>query len=673
MSIKILHLSDIHMSIKNYDTNRMRDKFYEYLKDVANGVDYVVISGDHVYQHGDYDKAKEFYSNVDEAIPGNKEFILVPGNHDVDRSDIARNNAIRGLQTDTKCIDNIHEKKILDSLLMPFKKYFACIDNVFPHKFSHDPVQIFSTEKCDFLLINTALTSYEKNEHGHLFIDITSVEANLKDRSGSKPIIAIGHHTLDSFDPIFTSRVQNLFRDYDISLYLCGHTHKMEIVDYLEGNPTKQVVSGAGVIGDYGSTNGFYLIDYSDIKFEIFAYAYNIEKEKWDAINNLKGFVEGKYIYRFNKQPRTQADSKTDEELLSVKCSQFISNGQFEQAKELLIKHGRVWLEAVGLTKCKDMLDAVPKNENDHEIVYLQGLALLFQGQYKIARNIFQNEIKKIKDAAIKYCFETEVAECSRRLGNFTEAINILNSYKEDTLDDSYWSGVVYELMGYFSKQFNLISISNNFYNKAINIFEKKHSQPDQIEKWHCLYSCNQLDHPVALQPENKPGGFLKGLYYLTNAKYNAINGKISDAIRCINESISSFRFFQSDIYQTRACILKFLIYITSQQVEKIDETLKMLSNEELARVQNEERLYNFIQDFDDKHIEYCFIGGYSAKAKAMMAIKKKYKPSVNMAVKYKSTIVVIENDRYVLKKKQIDYSQDIAEARLLSAILGYT
>jgi predicted MPP superfamily phosphohydrolase/tetratricopeptide (TPR) repeat protein len=671
MGFKILHLSDIHMNFMNYDTNRMRDKFYQYINNVAHDVDFIVITGDNVYQHGNYETAKEFYNKVKSAVPNNTEFIIVPGNHDVDRSDKSRINSIRGLRGSIDNIDDIHDSNILKSLISPFGKYFTCIETVFPNKFSQIPVQVYTSGKCDFILINTALTSFEKNEDGHLLIDITSLETSLKYQNNNKPIIVIGHHTLDSFDPGIKSRVQNLFLEYNIKLYLCGHTHKMEIADYLVGNPTAQLVSGAGIVDKY-STNGFYLIEYSNTQYDIYAYAYKMDKEKWDIIDCLNGFTNGKHTHKFIDLLDNRTASLTEDELLYAECSQYIVNNEFEKAKKLLIKHGRVWLEAVGLTKCKDMLDAVPKNEKDYEIVYLQGLASLFQGKYVTARNLFQKAVKNIEDGVIKYCFETEAAECSRRLGDFKDAINILNPFNEDILDDSYWSGVVYELIGHFSKQFDLAFMSAELYNKAITIFEKRHSTADQIEKWHCLYSSNQLDRPVAMSPENKPGGFLKGLYYLTNAKYNAVNGKMDDAIRCVNESISSFKIFQSDIYQNRACVLKLLIFISSQEVENIDKILDMLSSEELERVRHEERLYNFIRTFDNSYINKCFSDGYCTKAKAMMAIMRKYNPLVNIITKYESTVVIKEKDGYILKQNQIDYSEDIAESRLLSAIIGY-
>ena len=671
MGFKILHLSDIHMNFMNYDTNRMREKFYQYINKIANDVNFIVITGDTVYKNGSYETAKEFYTNVKSAIPNNNKFIVVPGNHDVDRSDKARINAIRGLRNSVEKLDDIHDNNILKSLLLPFNKYFTCIDTVFPSKFSQTPAQIYTSKNCDFILINTALTSFEKNEDGHLLIDITSLESNLKGRNKNKPIIAIGHHTLDSFDPGIMSRVQNLFHDYNIRLYLCGHTHKMEIADYLAGNKTAQLVSGAGIIDKY-STNGFFLIKYSNTQCEIYAHGYNMDKEEWDVIECLNGFIKGKYILKLIDLPDSLIATPTEDELLYTECNQCIANKKFVKAKSLLIKHGRVWLEAVGLTKCKDMLDAVPKNEKDYEIFYLQGLASLFQGKYETAYSLFQKNINNIEDEVIKHCFETEAAECRRRLGIFDNAIKILNSFNEGTLDDSYWSGVVYELMGHFTKQFNLTNLSVEFYNKAITIFEKRHNKADQIEKWHCLYSCNQLDHLVALSPENKPGGFLKGLYYLTNAKYNAVNGKRDDAIRCVNESIASFKTFQSDIYQNRACILKLLILISSQEVENIDKTLSMLSSEELERVRHEERLYNFIRTFDKSYIDKCFSDGYYTKAKAMMAIMKKYDPMATIKTEYESAVVIKEDNKYILKQKQIDYSEDVVESRLLSAIIGY-
>jgi len=671
MSFKILHLSDIHMNFINYDTNRMREKLYSYIGNIAHDANFIVITGDNVYQHGSYETAKNFCSKVKTAIPNNKEFIIVPGNHDVDRSDKSRINTIRGLQVSDEKIDDIHNGSILKSLLSPFSKYFSFVDTVFSRKTLQDSVQVYTSEKCDFILINTALTSFEKNEDGRLLIDVTAIEINLKKLDNSKPIIAIGHHTLDSLDSGIKSRVQKLFLEHNIKLYLCGHTHKMEIADYLAGNSIAQLVSGTGIIDKY-STNGFYLIEYSNTHYDIYAYAYKMDEEKWDAIDCLTGFTNGKHTFKFSDSPDNQISFPTEDELLYTKCNLYICNKEFEMAKKLLMEHGRVWLEAVGLTKCKDMLDAVPKNENDYEIIYLQGLASLFQGKYSTARNLFQKVINNIEVGAIKYCFMTEIAECNRRLGDFRDAINILNSFTENILDDSYWSGVVYELMGHFSKQFNLAALSAELYSKAITIFEKRHNTADQIEKWHCLYSSNQLDHPVALSPENKPGGFLKGLYYLTNAKYNAVNGKEDDAIRCVNESISSFRSFQSDVYQNRACVLKLLIFISFRESESIDKKLEMLSAEELERVRCEERLYNFIRTFDNSYINKCFCEGYYTKARAMMAIMKRYNPKANINTKYESAVVIKEKGKFVLRQKQIDYSNDIVESRLLSTIIGY-
>lgn len=54
--ISWLHISDIHFNLLNYDTKILREKLILLLKEKGKGINFIVISGDVVYQGGKYSK-----------------------------------------------------------------------------------------------------------------------------------------------------------------------------------------------------------------------------------------------------------------------------------------------------------------------------------------------------------------------------------------------------------------------------------------------------------------------------------------------------------------------------------------------------------------------------------------------------------------------------------------
>ena len=766
MSFKLLHLSDIHVNFKNYETARMRDKLFEFLKSKAQEIDYIVISGDHVYKNGDYSDTRKFYSSLQQAVPGIP-LVFVPGNHDVDRNDAARNICIQGIRHHHTPIEAISDSSITKLLLTPFKSYFEAI-SAYTNTSPDHTVEFYRTDDCTFILINTALTSNSNDEQGQLYIDLKLLEEKLKNCDNHKPIIAVGHHTLDSLDANVSQKVQNLLRDNNVRLYLCGHTHKMEIADYLQDdNQIKQLVSGSGMV-DNENINGFYIVEYSDNEVIITAFYFDLSNENWDIAHQLSEFTNGAYTFNLssvitttgtplqdlaklfsqldsvtndtkaflvliNKYPsfgsfrfvdKAIVDELTDKSLIQVTkdeysfsisqiggqivnsipqeaqnkmtirklkefhsqykndfalpsmlCCEYIEQSKFTDAKQLLRDYGRYWLETIGLKDFSNMLDKIPCSGSDIDIIYFKGLTLLFQGSYQKAYAIFGDAVQQVSDKTIKFCFQAEMAECQRRRGDFHEAINLLNTVSEKNFDKTYWNGVIYELLGHFTRQFELTDESIEFYRKAIALFDSENCLANRIEKWHCLYALNMLDIPLEMQPDDKPGGFLKGLYYLTNAKYYAHNGNTSLAIRCVNESIASFKLFHSEVYRNRACILKLLIFLTEQHCDDdIDVVFQKLTREEIERVKHERILYNFVRTFDKSYIVECFQRGLLAKGKALLSIQKKFSRNdfESSGLSYRSQVVLYNDNKYRCEDRDYDYGNEIEDAKLCSTMINY-
>ena len=91
----------------------------------------------------------------------------------------------------------------------------------------------------------------------------------------------------------------------------------------------------------------------------------------------------------------------------------------------------------------------------------------------------------------IRFCFELEMVECKRRQNQYQDVISALTKAENFDFPDehSYWEGVCFELLAHFARQFNLLDIAQNYYNKAITIFESHDTKKNIIEKWHCYYA----------------------------------------------------------------------------------------------------------------------------------------------------------------------------------------
>jgi predicted MPP superfamily phosphohydrolase len=95
--ITILHLSDVHCKQKEKETDptfsgvvkeRMIHTIKEHMDINAAVPDVVVVTGDVAFSGKEYDGAKEFFESLRSILPEKTSFLVVPGNHDVDRSEV---------------------------------------------------------------------------------------------------------------------------------------------------------------------------------------------------------------------------------------------------------------------------------------------------------------------------------------------------------------------------------------------------------------------------------------------------------------------------------------------------------------------------------------------------------------------------------------------------------
>lgn len=251
-----VHLSDIHFQTKGegYSTKKIRRELPIYLKKIfkKQQCDAIFITGDFRYAPNGTkpETVIKYVKEIAESLNlSNEKVIIVPGNHDLLRTD-DRDNVIDRVRPNYKAglgiIDNID----LLSLANDFSFYNAIQKNFYNGldinrrdpknpEIMKNPHDVIEFGPCSILLLNTALTAGRKGNTVHtqekkldldrdehrLIIGNSYLDELLHNRNCNKPIIAIGHHGLDMLQDHEKERVSTIFMDNDVKLYLCGHAH----------------------------------------------------------------------------------------------------------------------------------------------------------------------------------------------------------------------------------------------------------------------------------------------------------------------------------------------------------------------------------------------------------------------------------------------------------------
>ncbi|MBU3130555.1 metallophosphoesterase family protein [Clostridium tagluense] len=313
--IKWLHLSDIHYTFANHETNRMRDLSLKYIKELNIDFNFVIITGDLKYKNQKYGDTLNQYMEmlVDVCGVGKNKIFIVPGNHDVTISK-ARTKIIEDINEDAKTQDKIDKLEVADYniLISGMDEYFEFIRRFKEKEYPED--KLYCIEEFDnynIIHINTCLFSGILREdevvveEGKLHIDLRKLREVLRPlEKHSKLNIAIGHHSFNCFDENDSSGFENLFYDFDIDIYLNGHTHKPNMLITSNGDGVCTCTCGSGMVDDY-STVGMITseIDTDSGDGELtFHKWYGDKSEKWDVDPTVtRGSKQGKEKINLNK------------------------------------------------------------------------------------------------------------------------------------------------------------------------------------------------------------------------------------------------------------------------------------------------------------------------------------------------------------------------------------
>ncbi|WP_281979515.1 metallophosphoesterase family protein [Tenacibaculum mesophilum] len=305
--MKIFHLSDIHLSSKNYDDFRFH--FFKALKsdfqkNSINDDDLIVITGDLVdkgghslkeiddYKEGGFTCPYNFFEHVfikpliHEFNLKNDNFLFVPGNHDIDENEILWVDEKKmkeeiNLSTVNKYLignkSGINKTNKRIEKFKEFEKEFHSdsINYVFSY---NESTYSYSSDKenlkIGFILLNDSwrcstclVSNNEQNLHffgvKQLYHGLRELEPKLNNIN-----ICLFHHPLKDFAEV--DEFEIILNNQEIQLYLFGHSHSLKYEKNIAPNPQSKCfgIMGKATLNDPRENHKDYIPGYQIIEIK---------------------------------------------------------------------------------------------------------------------------------------------------------------------------------------------------------------------------------------------------------------------------------------------------------------------------------------------------------------------------------------------------------------------
>lgn len=319
-----IHLSDIHFQpvVDTFNDARFRESLPDYLRAINPQCDTLILSGDYRYAPKKTQTNPEDVVNYIKSITSllhinDKRVIMVPGNHDLDRSK-TREYKINGIRGEYKANIGTIDAGVIGELGKDFD-FYSTIRESFPKSLQvngANPHNIVDMGSCRLLLLNTAIVAGLDDDENHIIIGCKYLIELLDKAGNQKPIIAIGHHGLNMYENTERKEVSRYFDAQGVWLYLCGHEHDNGTSQF--GDSGKQVNVGCMKQGDDQVIAGFSvgkLYDTGDVE---------IQMHKWDRDN--KAWIEDKPCDKVFNQLYPESSQEGEED---ARAKQKIAKTEF--------------------------------------------------------------------------------------------------------------------------------------------------------------------------------------------------------------------------------------------------------------------------------------------------------------------------------------------------------
>lgn len=310
--MKWLHLSDLHFNpnVDGTDSIFLRNNLIKFLKNNGIVVDKIFITGDFrdALLQDDSDEnaeiiAKYIFEIADSVgIKDVSNILLVPGNHDINRDYAERQNCIDEIKTNYNTSKwDIPNLDILVNSFEFFKRVLKYVYgeneaiNQFENLFKINPHKSNIYNNYNILLMNTELIAGQTvfingrpkiNDEGSLITGSKYIINSLMNMQHTQnPIIAVGHRGLDQLNAAERKKLLDIFKEFNVCLYLCGHSHDLWCDDTYS---IPQVTIGC-IRHSEGVKAGFSIGEFDEIKNLITVTAFSWDNNCWEVYPHFCG------------------------------------------------------------------------------------------------------------------------------------------------------------------------------------------------------------------------------------------------------------------------------------------------------------------------------------------------------------------------------------------------
>lgn len=238
--VRWLHVSDLHLNKTGVESTRIRKNLPIYLKSLRCKFDYVFCSGDLRYAPvGRFSEdTLEYLQSLCESVSvplGN--LFITPGNHDVERENVARKAAIEEEWCSNKAgkyVPNVgvFQEEHLVSIMHGTDSYRKCIEKIHnaQKEVLENDVQSFGPHTLiickDFNILELDSTLvYMEDQESNLVVGTDYLYHALEKCDKSKPTVILTHYSFDYLDRDEQNQIAEILREFKVRLWLSGHEH----------------------------------------------------------------------------------------------------------------------------------------------------------------------------------------------------------------------------------------------------------------------------------------------------------------------------------------------------------------------------------------------------------------------------------------------------------------
>lgn len=332
---KWLHLSDLHFRMcEAFDMSLILEQLREVLKKETESEKfrYIFLTGDLADRY-DYSIVEQRVNELllDSGIlKEDGKIFWVCGNHDIPRTLKHRKREINEIRDKNERdinfeneFGNPESRKII---LGAFEDYYAKRESLFGmKKVDEYPHKVVHMDEIEVVLLNTCLTSCDDEDEHKLYLCEPELIKLFNEIEPGKPVFVLGHHSVDFLTDSDRRKLLTLFREKNVSVYLCGHSHQLGVRPLTE--TIQEIVSG-GFQTDGHAVISFLvgIFDEECGEFSLVPYTYRTGSMNWgEDYYAVQGIEKGKK-YQVSLPNRRCADELCDIIIRSDKLFHNFSN-----------------------------------------------------------------------------------------------------------------------------------------------------------------------------------------------------------------------------------------------------------------------------------------------------------------------------------------------------------